>query len=195
MAHYDFTPDNMLGKYGEGIISEFLKNDDIEYARKAPNARIFYNFPDDFSDNLQYNLQLISAPAAWNLVSSPNEIVIAIVDDAININHKDLRNNIWVNQGEMAGLGTTLYQTIDVDNNNEITSGEIYNYLTANGNDFNGDGVINLTDALVAASPFTNNIDDGKIMSIAIAKVLSSCIENVKRIITKDKQPNNNQCI
>lgn len=65
---------------------------------------------DEFFDNQQY-LDLIQAPEAWDITTSlPEKAVIAIVEGA-DIDHEDLRDNIWTNDGEIPNNG------IDDDNN------------------------------------------------------------------------------
>src|SRR5690606_22226235 len=59
-------------------------------------------------------LSAIGAATAWNYFSSGSNIVVAIVDDAVETTHSDLSGNIWVNPGEIAGNG------IDDDGNGYI---------------------------------------------------------------------------
>src|SRR5690606_30728502 len=83
--------------------------------RKAPNDA-------DFSQ--QWSLNGTSAgdaqaQTAWNVhtggVNSLGEdVVVAIVDDGIDVTHDDLKNNIWVNTQEIPDNG------IDDDNNGYI---------------------------------------------------------------------------
>ncbi len=51
---------------------------------------------DTFS-HLQYYLKTLNIPEAWTKVwSNPKEVVIAVIDDGVNINHPDLTDHIWV---------------------------------------------------------------------------------------------------
>ncbi len=70
----------------------------------------------------------MNIPEAWalysSMLSSPREVVVAVIDTGIDINHPDLAANIWVNPGEIPG------DNIDNDNNGFIddTSGwDFYN--------------------------------------------------------------------
>ena len=56
----------------------------------------------------------IRAPEAWNIVSRSPEVNIAIIDSGIQLNHPDLENNIWKNEGEVAG------NNIDDDGNGYV---------------------------------------------------------------------------
>lgn len=51
---------------------------------------------DDTFSHLQYYLKMLNVPAAWKKVTKSNEVIVAVIDDGININHPDLTNNIWV---------------------------------------------------------------------------------------------------
>jgi len=56
----------------------------------------------------------IDAPEAWDLTLGSPNITIAIVDDGMNIDHPDLRANVFVNPGEIPGNG------IDDDHNGYV---------------------------------------------------------------------------
>lgn len=45
----------------------------------------------------QYYLKQLNIPNAWNKVTKNNQVIVAIIDDGININHPDLTDNIWIN--------------------------------------------------------------------------------------------------
>lgn len=47
----------------------------------------------------------IRADQAWELTTGSRTVVVGIVDSGIDITHEDLRDNIWVNPGEIAGNG------------------------------------------------------------------------------------------
>lgn len=85
----------------------------VEYAERVPLDR-FCLTPNDPSFGSQWGLSMINAPTAWNYFSAGSNVVIAIVDDAIERTHSDLSPNLWVNPGEIAGNG------IDDDGNGYI---------------------------------------------------------------------------
>lgn len=75
--------------------------------------------PNDPNYDDQWNLELVQAPAAWDITTGGttakgDEIVVAILDTGFKIDHPDLEGNIWQNAGEVAGNG------MDDDNNGYI---------------------------------------------------------------------------
>jgi hypothetical protein len=81
---------------------------ELEYAEKVPYKQYFATPPNDTSYNntIQWNLFKINAQVAWNFIgnSNPSQTVIAVIDDGLDINHIDLKDNLWVNNLEMNGL-------------------------------------------------------------------------------------------
>ncbi|MEK6777554.1 MAG: S8 family serine peptidase [bacterium] len=71
----------------------------------------------------------IDAPEAWDQSNGSTSVIVAVVDEGIDLNHPDLSGNIWVNTKEIAGNG------IDDDGNGFIDD--------VNGWDFNhGDATV-----------------------------------------------------
>jgi len=136
-AHYlasgnqtnDYVADEILVKFkdsAEPVTVKLAKSQDflarLNYYQKLPNveyAEPNYTYqasiiPSDTYFTNQWYLQKIKAPQAWNNVRESPDIVIAILDSGVQINHPDLQNNIWVNKKEIAGNG------IDDDKNGFI---------------------------------------------------------------------------
>lgn len=105
----EFTQINQV----EALIRDLESMSGVEYAEKVPLNKTCLS-PNDPSYSSQWGLSIINAPTAWNYFSTGSNIVIAIVDDAIERTHADLAPNLWVNPGEIAGNG------IDDDNNGYI---------------------------------------------------------------------------
>ena len=87
----------------EPLIAALVAQDYVEYAEKIPVYSIDY-LPNDYDIAQQYYIDKINAPAAWDLTKGDTNVVIAIVDNAIMINHPDLAANIFHNWGEINGV-------------------------------------------------------------------------------------------
>lgn len=74
---------------------------------------------DDPYSYLQAYLPILGITNSWN-VTLNRQVIVAVIDDGIYINHPDLRDNIWIHNDEIIGNG------IDDDNNGYID--DIYGY-------------------------------------------------------------------
>jgi len=70
--------------------------------------------PTDSYFNNAWYLNKIRVVDAWNIIRESPDITIAIIDSGVQINHPDLKGNIWINKGEIAG------DNIDNDNNGYV---------------------------------------------------------------------------
>jgi subtilisin family serine protease len=94
-----------LIKYGNDIDPALLSSKlslakDIEYAEPLFFRKID-SLPNDLKLSDQYYLGKIQAFAAWDsLRSDADTIVVGIIDTGVDIDHPDLKNNIFINYGE-----------------------------------------------------------------------------------------------
>ena len=67
----------------------------------------------------------ISVDKAFNAVggATGQEVIVAIIDSGVDVNHEDLKDNIWINEGEIPGNG------IDDDENGYIDDINGWNFL------------------------------------------------------------------
>ena len=70
----------------------------------------------------------INAPEAWTLTTGSAAVVAGILDGGIDLDHEDLRDNLWTNSGEIPGNG------IDDDANGYVDDVHGVNVLEDNGN-------------------------------------------------------------
>ncbi|MEC9026074.1 MAG: S8 family serine peptidase, partial [Candidatus Neomarinimicrobiota bacterium] len=66
----------------------------IQYETTVPNDPYYSN---------QWHLPVINASQAWNITTGDTNVIIAIVDDAIDLDHEDLADNIFTNWAEYHG--------------------------------------------------------------------------------------------
>ncbi len=99
-----------------------------------PNyVRRLLKTPNDPQFGAQYGLTKIGAPAAWDVTTGGTElqtgrdVVVAVFDSGITPNHPDLKANLYVNRGEVAGNGR------DDDANGFVDDVNGYDFAEDNG--------------------------------------------------------------
>lgn len=139
------------------ILKSLNGRSDIEYAEKAPLLKKTLT-PNDpsFNASTQWGLYQINAPTAWNVSTGSSSVVVAIVDDAVEITHPDLSPVIWTNTGEIPNNG------IDDDGNGYIDDVNGFDVADSD-NDPNPDSPVSSYDhgthvAGIAGAASNNNI-------------------------------------
>ncbi|MFC1612289.1 S8 family serine peptidase [Patescibacteria group bacterium] len=80
----------------------------------------------DTESTKQWHLQKINAPDAWLKTQGTEDIVIAVIDTGIDLDHPELKNNLWRNTDEVPDNG------IDDDNNGYIDDVYGWNFVEKN---------------------------------------------------------------
>lgn len=114
-------------------IEELKQSGLVEYAEPNYIARI-QTVPNDpyFSSSNSWGqgyddlwgIKRIKADLAWDISTSSQSVVVAVVDTGIDYNHPDIQGNIWINSGEIAGNG------VDDDLNGYIDDDKGYDFTT-----------------------------------------------------------------
>ena len=87
----------------EEVCYEFKKNPHVDYATPNYLFRLNSSEPNDeyYNDGRLWGLDKIEAPEAWDISKKGEGVVVAIVDSGVDIHHPDLKDNIWINEGEI----------------------------------------------------------------------------------------------
>lgn len=106
-------------------IAALNARDDVLYAE--PNYIVHRELmPNDprFTSNELYGLNTIAAPQAWDITQGNRNIVVAVIDEGIDITHEDLQANIWTNPspGSIPGITGDLHGYDFRDNTGNITA-------------------------------------------------------------------------
>ncbi len=88
----------------------------------------FRSIPDDPEFSRQWGLLKIGADQVWEISTGGktvrgDDIVVAVLDSGFDIDHEDVRDNIWVNRGEVPADG------IDNDGNGLIDDVRGWNFV------------------------------------------------------------------
>lgn len=92
---------------------------------RLPEQWGFYN--DGSRDHSEAGCD-INAAKAWAIESGNPEVIVGIVDEGIDYNHEDLKQNMWINEAEMNGT-----KGVDDDNNGYVDDIYGYNFVTHDG--------------------------------------------------------------
>ena len=122
------------------VIETLTQQASVEYAEKIAILEKTLTPDDpDYNPSDQWSLYQINAGTAWDLSIGDADVVVAIVDDAVEITHSDLSASIWTNPGEIAGNG------IDDDGNGYVDDVQGYDVADLD-NDPNPDAPISSFD-------------------------------------------------
>jgi subtilisin family serine protease len=69
----------------------------------ASDASVPFSDVPYYGGRNEWNLNSINAPEVWAQGYTGNEIVVAVLDTGVDLDHPDLRANLWVNEDEIPG--------------------------------------------------------------------------------------------
>lgn len=91
------------------------------------HPNVFALTPSDAYVSEQWYLDTIGAYSAWDIHTGTGDVVVAILDTGIDLDHPDLEENIWVNTEEIPGDG------IDNDQNGFVDDVHGYDFIDGDG--------------------------------------------------------------
>lgn len=118
------------------VAQAFAQNPAVLYAEPR-----YLNFisavPNDASYGQMSGFSRVFAEQAWDVVKGEQgNVVVAVVDGGTDIQHPDLRDNLWVNPNEIAGNG------VDDDNNGKIDDINGWNFTENKGDPTNNNAAL-----------------------------------------------------
>ena len=103
--------DSRINILNAGTNLNFLQNSSVELEGDYKIAAI----PNDKYYKEQWYLEKINASKAWDKLENNNsDVVVAVLDSGVQIDHPDLKKNIWINQKEI------INNNIDDDQNGYV---------------------------------------------------------------------------
>ncbi|MDX1535968.1 MAG: S8 family serine peptidase [Candidatus Spechtbacterales bacterium] len=176
-------PRGKVKKYKQKIIALFVVGGFLVFSPSAAfSESITPVYPDDiYFYQQRSHYDMIKIPEAWSVTTGGDDIVVAIIDNGIDMQHPDLKNNIWYNRGEVRHNG------IDDDGNGYIDDYYGYDFsLTANKGiqdlDYNP-GTINI------GTPTTLNEVYNDLLDVEFCIELFSVIEEIYLNEYPDEDP------
>ncbi len=95
------------------IVEDLRRDPSVEYAEPDYHAAVTI-IPNDARWDNQWAPAKIGAPAAWEIATGSPEIIIAVLDTGVKLDHPDLAAKIWINPGEIPA------NSLDDDQNGKV---------------------------------------------------------------------------
>jgi thermitase len=114
----EYAQPNCMVKIAEPIATESHSN--LQASDVTPNDPYFLSLS-------QWNLTKVKAPAAWDITTGNDRVVIAVVDSGIDLNHPDLKDKVWKNPKEIPDNG------LDDDRNGYVDDVQGWDFVNWDG--------------------------------------------------------------
>lgn len=158
----------------------------IEYAEMSPIYKQMI-VPNDEMVADQYYLENVRAFEAWEIAESNYRVTLAIVDDAVDIDHQDLVPNIWTNPNEVEdGTDTDGNGFIDdihgwdaANNTNDPRPGGLIPALMFHGTHCAGIAGAATNNNIGIAGVSNNNVSIISVRASAMGFALNNAVEGI----------------
>jgi len=139
-------------------VAELKQDPDVVYAEPDRLVHTFATPNDPYFSSTgswgqpyadMWGLYKINAPAAWDITTGSDSVVIAVVDTGLDYNHPDIAGRVWTNSGEIPGNG------IDDDGNGFIDDVRGWDFAYGDNDPMDGYGHGTHVSGTIAAA--TNN--------------------------------------
>jgi subtilisin family serine protease len=121
---------------------ESVELNSINYARGVVST--------DPNFSLQWHLNSVNAPKAWNFTTGSPNIIVAVIDTGIDYNHSDLISGIWNNTSDSCTDG------VDNDSNGKIDDCRGWDFVNNDNNPIDDSGHGTFVSGIIGAR--LNNI-------------------------------------
>ena len=120
----------------DALVRAYRRMPEVEYAELNPIISACAT-PNDTLLAGQWAISKIQASAAWDTCVGTFTPIVAVIDSGVDLGHRDLKANLWVNDAERNGTAG-----VDDDGNGYIDDVNGYNfvYRTSDPQDDNGHG-------------------------------------------------------
>lgn len=88
---------------------------------------------DTYFASEQWNLELIEAPEAWAIATGNADVVVAVIDSGIDLDHEDLQNQLWTNPNDSS--------VDEQDNDNNSFEDDVHGWDFVDGDNDPDDGL------------------------------------------------------
>ena len=132
---------SLLRRYRNDERIDYIEPNGLYYTNEVPTDDFYDNWSGVASDLQKWAMDAgnINAESAWDVTTGRPDVVIAVVDTGIDLDHPDLVSNIWSNAGEIPGNG------VDDDGNGFVDDVNGWDFFSndSNPNPDLGDGFDN----------------------------------------------------